>query len=169
MENKGAPETWMCVCVCVNAEFPYTHTHTKASALNVDSLDSGLWRCAWSSIGSCRYQQWDTINSTYARSAYLAPPFFFLFVLFFVFWEGGIVIGMNGLSNLIMSIVSSPRCKQRLMWTHLHNNATSGLFVSIYKRNLRKFKAGRRRDRRKDFMLGMQRKSLHARDKTSDS
>lgn len=49
--------------------------HSKA--LSACTENTGLSGCTGSSIGSCRYQRWDTINFTYTCSAY-----------FFTFWGG---------------------------------------------------------------------------------
>lgn len=50
-------------------------------ARTVRSLNAGLSGCTRSSIGSCRYKQWDAINFTYTCLAY--------FFTFFFFWAGG--------------------------------------------------------------------------------
>lgn len=97
--NGKQKNTGLCVISVTYCGSVYAREH-KGRASTVNSLNTGPSGCSKSSIGRWRYQQQDIINFTYTCRAY-----FFTFL-------GGIVIGINGLSELIMGIVSSLDAKK---------------------------------------------------------
>lgn len=97
--NGKQKNTGLCVISVTYCGSVYAREH-KGRASTVNSLNTGPSGCSKSSIGRWRYQQQDIINFTYTCRAY-----FFTFL-------GAIVIGINGLSELIMGIVSSLDAKK---------------------------------------------------------